>query len=50
MNTKSSNINIQNNSQSNQSIDSKLAQFNLFFEYDNSVSEVRKNTRNRAIR
>jgi hypothetical protein len=30
--------------------DSKLAQFNLFFEYDNSLSDVRKDTRNRAIR
>lgn len=30
--------------------DSKLAQFNLFFEYDNSLSEVRKNTRDRVIR
>lgn len=49
MNTKSSNINIQNSNQRD-TIDSKLAQFNLFFEYDNSVSEVRKNIRDRMIR
>lgn len=46
MNTKSSNTNNNNEIIS----DSKLAQFNLFFEYDNSVSDVRKNTRERAIR
>lgn len=56
MNTKSSNININYKSQDSNSnqrdtiSDSKLAQFNLFFEYDNSVSEVRKNIRDRAIR
>lgn len=56
MNTKSSNINSNHKSQdsiANQRetiSDSKLAQFNLFFEYDNSVSDVRKNTRDRAIR
>lgn len=46
MNTKSSNT----NNQSDIINGSKLAQFNLFFEYDNSLSEVRKNTRDRAIR
>lgn len=45
------NVNSSNNTNNDDIInDSKLAQFNLFFEYDNSVSEVRKNTRNRAIR